>query len=107
MPIMLTSLFPWICGATSTAACIPINSYPGSYANLRLLLYHTAEHLAADPKLARLTAQVKNWKAQRNILAFYDGRPLKILPRILTAPDTSGLKITKRGRFHFSCPSIS
>jgi hypothetical protein len=69
-----------------------------------LLLYHTAEHLAADPKLARLTAQVKNWKAQRNILAFYDGRPLKILPRILTAPDTSGLKITKTVGVSFFLP---
>jgi len=44
-------------------------------------LYHTAEHLSeVDPKNSPMSAQVENWRAQRNILAFYDGRPLQILP---------------------------
>ena len=51
-------------------------------------LYHTAEHLSAvDRENSRMTAQVKNWKAQRNILGFYDGRPVQILP---PHPDGSG-----------------
>ena len=44
-------------------------------------LYHTAEHLSeVDPKNSPMSAQAENWKAQRNILAFYDARPLQILP---------------------------
>ena len=44
-------------------------------------LYHTAEHLSAvDRESSPMSLQVENWKAQRNILASYDSRPLKILP---------------------------
>ncbi len=44
-------------------------------------LYHTAEHLSeGNRKNSPMSAQAENWKAQRNILAFYDGRPLQILP---------------------------
>jgi len=51
-------------------------------------LYHTAEHLSAvDHKTSPVTAQVKNWKAQRNILGFYDSHSLQILP---PRPDGSG-----------------
>lgn len=44
-------------------------------------LYHTAEHLAiADPKTGEELSQSKDWRDKRNVLGFFDGRPLKILP---------------------------
>jgi len=44
-------------------------------------LYHTAEHLetGADER-ATDDDEVKRWKKQRNVLGFFDGRPLQVLP---------------------------
>lgn len=44
-------------------------------------LYHTAEHLkVVDPKTGIELSQDKDWRAKRNVLGFFDGRPNKILP---------------------------
>lgn len=44
-------------------------------------LYHTAEHLGtADPKTGKLNPNDKAWKDKRNVLGFYDGRKIEILP---------------------------
>jgi len=44
-------------------------------------LYHTAEHLEIkDPKTGAVNEDVKAWKEKRNVLAFFDGRPIRILP---------------------------
>ena len=44
-------------------------------------LYHTAEHLEiADPKTGIVNDEAKAWKEKRNVLAFFDGRPIRILP---------------------------
>lgn len=44
-------------------------------------LYHTAEHLSVvDPTAGKTDPKVKAWKEKRNVLGFYDGRPIKILP---------------------------
>jgi len=44
-------------------------------------LYHSAEHLTAvDPKTKKVNPAAKEWLEKRNILAFYDGRPITILP---------------------------
>jgi hypothetical protein len=44
-------------------------------------LYHTAEHLiAADPKTGKLDPKDKAWKDKRNVLGFYNGQRIKILP---------------------------
>ncbi len=43
-------------------------------------LYHTAEHLViTDPKTGKVDPEAKRWKEKRNVLGFYDGRPIKIL----------------------------
>jgi len=43
-------------------------------------LYHTAEHLiAADPRTGKIDLKDKAWKDKRNVLGYYDGRPIKIL----------------------------
>ena len=50
-------------------------------------LYHTAEQLMiSDPKSGRIHQRAKDWKAKRNVLGFFDGRSLKILP---SRPDGS------------------
>lgn len=50
-------------------------------------LYHTAEHLTMnDPKTGKVNPEAKAWKEKRNVLGFYDGRPIEILP-----PDPTGL----------------
>jgi hypothetical protein len=51
------------------------------------VLYHSAEHLLLPEKSESTDAQLKNWKAQRNIVGFYDGREIKVLP---PHPDGSG-----------------
>ncbi|MGZ8436151.1 MAG: hypothetical protein ACXW6T_17940, partial [Candidatus Binatia bacterium] len=44
-------------------------------------LYHTAEHLQPGAgENQTYDAGVKHWRAQRNVLAFFDGRPLQVLP---------------------------
>jgi hypothetical protein len=44
-------------------------------------LYHTTEHLAlADPKNAPASGPTQKWRAKRNVLGFFDGTPVKILP---------------------------
>jgi hypothetical protein len=44
-------------------------------------LYHTAEHLEiSDPKTGAVNEEAKAWKEKRNVLAFFDGRPIRILP---------------------------
>ena len=44
-------------------------------------LYHTAEHLEiSDPKTGAVNEAAKAWKEKRNVLAFFDGRPIRILP---------------------------
>jgi hypothetical protein len=44
-------------------------------------LYHTAEHLKiTDPTTGKVNQDVKAWKDKRNVLAFFDGRPIRILP---------------------------
>lgn len=46
-----------------------------------IALYHTAEHLSiTDSTGSPIAAQIKRWKAKRNVLGFYDGRPVRILP---------------------------
>jgi len=49
-------------------------------------LYHTAEFLTVlDRKTGKINPLAKDWKEKRNVLAFYDGRPIQILP-----PDPTG-----------------
>jgi hypothetical protein len=44
-------------------------------------LYHTAEHLEiSDPRTGAVNESAKAWKEKRNVLAFFDGRPIRILP---------------------------
>lgn len=44
-----------------------------------MALYHTAEHL--DPSvLNQNDSDVKRWMEKRNVLGFFDGRPIKVLP---------------------------
>jgi hypothetical protein len=44
-------------------------------------LYHTAEHLEiSDPKTGKVNEEARAWKEKRNVLAFFDGRPIRILP---------------------------
>jgi hypothetical protein len=44
-------------------------------------LYHTAEHLTTiDPKTGQENTEAKAWRERRNVLGFYDGRPIEILP---------------------------
>lgn len=46
-----------------------------------IALYHTAEHLSiTDSTGSPIAAQIKQWKATRNVLGFYGGRPVRILP---------------------------
>lgn len=86
---------------------VPISRWRAVYSSLdrdqllpRLLrdpalvaLYHTAEHLSGSG-LANtpLTPHVKSWKERRNVLGFYDGRPIKILP---PHPDGSGYELVE------------
>ncbi len=44
-------------------------------------LYHTAEHLdPVEAKSKESEASVRAWKEKRNVLGFFDGRPVQILP---------------------------
>jgi len=46
-----------------------------------IALYHTAEHLAiGEPNYGPEFVLIKEWHAKRNVLGFFDGRPIKILP---------------------------
>ena len=46
-----------------------------------IALYHTAEHLMpADLSNSPVSRQINEWKSKRNVLAFYDGRPIEVLP---------------------------
>ncbi len=43
-------------------------------------LYHSAEHLTVvDAGSRKVNPEAKEWKEKRNVLGFYDGRPIKIL----------------------------
>jgi hypothetical protein len=48
-------------------------------------LYHTAEHLDTGALAAKEDEGVKSWMEKRNVLGFFDGRPLQVLP-----PDPAG-----------------
>jgi hypothetical protein len=44
-------------------------------------LYHTAEHLTpTDPKTGKPERKDREWKDKRNVIGYYDGRPIEILP---------------------------
>ncbi len=44
-------------------------------------LYHTAEHLEPEARSkASEDAAVRRWREQRNVLGYFDGRPLQVLP---------------------------
>lgn len=46
-----------------------------------MALYHTAEHLAfVDPKSGKVDPRTRAWVEKRNVIGFYDGRPVQILP---------------------------
>jgi hypothetical protein len=46
-----------------------------------LALYHTAEHLTElNPKTGKLDADARLWKQRRNVIGFYDGRSITIMP---------------------------
>jgi hypothetical protein len=46
-----------------------------------LALYHTAEHLTElNPKTGKLNADARLWKQKRNVIGFYDGRSIIIMP---------------------------
>ena len=46
-------------------------------------LYHTAEHLSVvDSRTGKSDEQARQWRSKRNVLGFYDGRPIKILPAL-------------------------
>jgi len=52
-------------------------------------LYHTAEHLiVVDGNTKEGNEEIKKWKERRNVLGFYDGRPIQILP-----PDPRGFGV--------------
>jgi hypothetical protein len=50
-------------------------------------LYHTAEHLSGVNATRSSSCQISEWKAQRNVLGFFDGEPIQILT---PHPDGSG-----------------
>ncbi len=51
-----------------------------------IALYHTAEHLTViDFKSGKTDPQAKAWKDKRNVIGYFDGRPIIIRP-----PDPSG-----------------
>ena len=70
---------------------IPVTAWEGKYRHLPneqilpallddpalVALYHTAEHLDIR---AATSADGKKWLEQRNVLGFFDGRPIEILP---------------------------
>ncbi len=46
-----------------------------------IALYHTAEHLAVtDLKTGKEVPPSVEWRAKRNVVGFFDGSPMKILP---------------------------
>jgi hypothetical protein len=51
------------------------------------VLYHSAEHLLVPEESESTNTQLKGWKAQRNIVGFYEGREPEVLPPY---PDGSG-----------------
>ena len=50
-------------------------------------LYHAAEHLSGVNATRSSADQISDWKAQRNVLGFFDGEPIQILT---PQPDGSG-----------------
>lgn len=66
-------------------------------------LYHTAEHLTiVDPATGEINEGAIEWKEKRNVLGFYDGSPINILP---PHPRGFGLSVPEPyrsyGGFHF------
>lgn len=53
-------------------------------------LYHSAEHLKVESKGGRVNPALRQWQSKRNILGFFDGRPIKILP---PHPEGNGVSI--------------
>ena len=46
-----------------------------------IALYHTAEHLrVTDRKTGAVNPEAKAWQEKRNVLGYFDGRPIEILP---------------------------
>jgi hypothetical protein len=44
-------------------------------------LYHTAEHLEPEARIkGSEDTAVRRWREQRNVLGYFDGRPLQVLP---------------------------
>ena len=44
-------------------------------------LYHTAEHLEPEARIkGSEDSAVRRWREQRNVLGYFDGRPLQVLP---------------------------
>ena len=75
-------------GVPSDLWAIKYSELPSEQVLLALLrepalvaLYHTAEHLEiTDPKTGQINQDAKIWKEKRNVLGFFDGRPVQILP---------------------------
>ena len=61
-----------------------------------LALYHSAEHLKiTDHKTGRTNIEAREWMEKRNILGYYDGRPVEILP-----PRPKGVGASIPNRYH-------
>ena len=75
----------------------PTEILPAILAEPRLVaLYHTAEHLvAADLKTGKINPKYEAWKDKRNVLGYYDGRRIKILP-----PNPSGAGVGLPDTYH-------
>jgi hypothetical protein len=44
-------------------------------------LYHTAEHLRVTDRITgEINQEAKAWQEKRNVIGYFDGRPIKILP---------------------------
>ena len=60
-----------------------------------IALYHTAEHLTISDSTSRRGSESREWHEKRNVLGFFDGRPVTILP---PNPDGSGQGVPERYR---------
>ena len=59
-------------------------------------LYHTAEHLEiSDPKTGKVNEEARAWKEKRNVLAFFNGRPIRVL-----APHPAGHGVGMPAGYH-------
>jgi hypothetical protein len=59
-------------------------------------LYHTAEHLATvNPKTGKTEQKDREWKNKRNVIGYYDGRRIEILP-----PHPAGVGVAFPESYH-------